>query len=450
MRRIAVFVAVILAVAAACRAAGKPPEAFGGRCDGAPAGAPEVGRLDAGQRLAWSDGTRVWALFADCSRPFLAWEGADEAAAVTWADDGTALAFLAGGRMQVRRVDGAAVQAAFDVSNFRWLPDGRLFLVRPGSVEGGVGAVADPATGSAVDVVEAYTRLFAPSPGGSRVAYASYEDCPPGSIPPGAPADYHCSTIWLSGINGADQRQLVSIADLLAAVPDDVPLIQGIIVPVDLRWSSTGDWLMFRMCGISASLCMDERYVFEIRPDGTGLRYVSDSTGAIEWAPDGSRYVMVEEGGRYYDAYPRPLVLRAPGADGAEPLSPGDVEDREPAWSPDGGAIAFTSSPAIRTGVCQICPPEAPEQGIWSMRADGTERRQLTSSPEWQDTAPRWSRDGEWILFLRQGPEYVQYEGYARTQLWVMRPDGSGQRMVADLSGVAPSDRGLAYDWWTP
>ena len=79
------------------------------------------------------------------------------------------------------------------------------------------------------------------------------------------------------------------------------------------------------------------------------------------------------------------------------------------------------------------------------MRRDGGERRQLTSSPQ-------WSLDGEWILFERRGPQYIENEGYPMTQLWLMRSDGSDQRMIADLSANGPRDipLDLAYDWWTP
>ena len=444
-----------LAVIVACRSENERSMAFGRSCGDAADDVPAVGSLPDGQRLAWAAGDRVWALLPNCDEPFLVWQGEGDAIDTEWSDDGQLLAFGTGTVVHVLPVDQDAEAGApdtFEGSAYSWLPDGRLFLARPGEPQGGVGWIADPVAGTAQDVVTSYVALFQPSPDGSLVAYGNYQDCPPGSIPGGAPVDYHCSTIWLSGIDGADQHQLVGIADMIEAARGAAPFEQGIIEVVDLQWSTTGEWLLFGMCGISASLCFQERYVYEIRPDGTGLRHVGDTAGAIDWAPDGLRYVMVREGGRIYDAYPRPLILRTAGGGGATVISPGDVEDREPQWSQDGTTIAFVSSPPVRTGFCRLCPPEVPEQGIWTMRADGSDRRQLTSSPEWLDTSPQWSSDGEWILFLRFGPEYVENEGFAHTELWLMRPDGGDQRMVADLSGVEQltGGRGLSFDWWTP
>jgi len=442
---------LLLLLIAACRGGEEELMAFGQRCGDAEDGAPDVRSLPGGQRLAWSGASRVWALISGCDQPVLVWDGEGEALSVEWSADGAELAFISDGRVLVVASDQAGVRAEFEGSAYSWLPDGRLFLERPGEPQGGVGSVADPSTGTVKDVVTAYGSKFWPSPDGSLTAYANYEDCPPGSIPAGAPTDYHCSTIWVSAIDGTDEHKLVGIADMLDAVPDDVHLIQGMIYPVDLQWSNTGQWLMFRTCGISASLCLDERYVFEIRPDGTGLHYVSDTVGSIDWSPDDSRYILVQEGGRYYDAYPRPMTVRTPGSDDADVTSPADVEDREPQWSPDGEQVVFVSSPSIRTGVCQLCPPEVPEQGIWI--TDGEVRTQLTSSPEWQDTSPAWSRDGEWILFIRNGPEYTENQGFARTGLWMMRRDGSDQHMVANPSQIIvdelPGGRTLSYDWWT-
>jgi uncharacterized protein YjdB len=127
----------------------------------------------------------------------------------------------------------------------------------------------------------------------------------------------------------------------------------------------------------------------------------------------------------------------------------------EPAWSPDGQWIAFTSSRGTA----------GPGRGsIWIMRADGSEKRQLTVHPDnGFDLSPSWSPDGQRIAFQRGGIAIVtvasgevRYLGLPGTsvqpswspdgrhiafawrpsepgsgvwQLYTVRPDGTGMRL---------------------
>ena len=71
----------------------------------------------------------------------------------------------------------------------------------------------------------------------------------------------------------------------------------------------------------------------------------------------------------------------------------------EPAWSPDGEWIAFTSSRGTA----------GPGRGsIWIMRWDGSEQRELTVNPgNGFDLSPSWSPDGQRIAFQRGGISIV-------------------------------------------
>ncbi|MBN2383520.1 PD40 domain-containing protein [bacterium] len=57
-----------------------------------------------------------------------------------------------------------------------------------------------------------------------------------------------------------------------------------------------------------------------------------------------------------------------------------------PAWSPDGRYIAYVSTVTDGKG------------DIWTMRADGTDKRQITTSPDY-DYCPTWSADGSKIVY---------------------------------------------------
>jgi Tol biopolymer transport system component len=65
----------------------------------------------------------------------------------------------------------------------------------------------------------------------------------------------------------------------------------------------------------------------------------------------------------------------------------------QPAWSPDGSQIAFSSN-------------RAGSYDIWLMSSDGTNLRQLTDDFDW-DRAPSWSPDGSRIAFGRKAANRI-------------------------------------------
>lgn len=96
--------------------------------------------------------------------------------------------------------------------------------------------------------------------------------------------------------------------------------------------------------------------------------------------------------------------------------------DADPAWSPDGARIAFSSD---RDGNSEV----------YVMNTDGSGQARLTTNPA-SDSEPAWSPDGTKIVFAtdRDG----SYEIYK------MNSDGSGQTNVTLHAG---DDRGPA---WSP
>jgi hypothetical protein len=67
------------------------------------------------------------------------------------------------------------------------------------------------------------------------------------------------------------------------------------------------------------------------------------------------------------------------------------------------------------------------ERRIWLVRSGGLgEPKQLTDDPRYSDEIPVWSREGNYILFIRTHDRYI-------STLWLMRPNGSDPREVAAL-----------------
>lgn len=99
------------------------------------------------------------------------------------------------------------------------------------------------------------------------------------------------------------------------------------------------------------------------------------------WSPDG-RTLLLETAGR--DERVRIAALEVVTGE-LRYLTDGKANDGDPAYSPDGRRIVFSSD---RDG----------NREIYVMRADGTGVRRLTAHPAW-DGHPYWSADGTRILF---------------------------------------------------
>jgi TolB protein len=98
-------------------------------------------------------------------------------------------------------------------------------------------------------------------------------------------------------------------------------------------------------------------------------------------------------------------------------LTANDVEEHDPAWSPDGRRIAFTRLGAGRTS-------------LWVMQADGTAQRRLYSA----DTiaSPTWSPDGRRIAF-------AGFERAPVVQIYVIPVQGGTPRPVPGALGFEPA-----------
>jgi dipeptidyl aminopeptidase/acylaminoacyl peptidase len=88
-------------------------------------------------------------------------------------------------------------------------------------------------------------------------------------------------------------------------------------------------------------------------------------------------------------------------------VTSGDYDDSEPAWSPDGKLLAFTSNRSAPD------PDRTYNSDIWVVSADNTDKgahvTQVTTNPG-EDRSPAWSPDGKWIAYVTQlEPKLFQY-----------------------------------------
>ena len=137
--------------------------------------------------------------------------------------------------------------------------------------------------------------------------------------------------------------------------------------------------------------------------DGTSMAFVSTTIH------DGLHKVGFDPVSSAVNAPPQPIApdLRA-------------VESPQP--SPDGEWLVFFTT--------------RPQEDLYVMRTDGSDRRQLTNDLH-RDRRPRWSPDGEKIAF------YSNRSG--SYEVWTINKDGTGLQQMTDIPAV-----NTRYPFWSP
>jgi dipeptidyl aminopeptidase/acylaminoacyl peptidase len=109
-------------------------------------------------------------------------------------------------------------------------------------------------------------------------------------------------------------------------------------------------------------------------------------------------------------------------------ITSGDYDDSEPAWSPDGKSVAFSSNRS------KPDPDSTYDAEIWVVDADnsdkGTNVTQVTTS-KGEHHSPAWSPDGKWIGYnTKQDPTLFEYA----TKHLAVSPAAGGEAKLLTLS----------------
>ena len=180
-------------------------------------------------------------------------------------------------------------------------------------------------------------------------------------------------------------------------------------------WSPDGKKIVFNRYAPGASIIV-------MNADGTG----QTSLGAgyePSWSPDGSKIVFVGPGECGDPPPDGGVETMNPDGTGRAfvacgPPGPSAGGESDPAWSPDGGLIAFGA--------------DLSDFDIFTVHADGTNRLNLTSSPDEIDQDPNWSPDGARIAW---GTEFAP-------DIWAMDRNGSNK---TNLTNDVDDDGQPAY-----
>jgi len=173
--------------------------------------------------------------------------------------------------------------------------------------------------------------------------------------------------------------------------------------------------------------------VFVMNADGSRLQQITRNELDDEdpaWSPDGERIVFQRDfnpirGEGDVDL----LTMKADGRGERKLTNTRDVQEYAANWSPNGQTIAFAST---RGG----------DSEIWTMKPNGSNQRQLTSNAGLEDEYPNWSPDGRRLVFNR-------YLGNDVFEVYTMRADGSDQTRLTvetgDLPAWSPDGRQIAF-----
>jgi TolB protein len=192
------------------------------------------------------------------------------------------------------------------------------------------------------------------------------------------------SDLWLMDAAGADSQELTNNENL-----DDTQQ-QFVLRPI---WVPDGDRLLYLSREGSRDLQVWQLTI-ATRQRKRFLPLAGDGAGGLDspaLSPGGDALALTSfQPGRGSAGLPQvwayPLAAGVAGAAGPpRQLTTAPDGAYEPAWSPDGGRLAYTVRDAGR-------------HDVWVMQADGTGARQLTSVGVCR--APAWSPDGAWIAYL--------------------------------------------------
>jgi dipeptidyl aminopeptidase/acylaminoacyl peptidase len=192
------------------------------------------------------------------------------------------------------------------------------------------------------------------------------------------------ASIVVNRPNGTVERRL-------GPLPEAEP--GGIVIH---SWSPDAHWIVYSAYPTASdSIAQDGVPLYAVRvADGYAFRIgvTLDYDGWIQWSPDGETVLVVDGEGRFLTER---KVLRSCdlGAVRCVDLpAPPDVSTFDPAWSPDGGRLAFLQVSTRESA-------SGPLGELWVSEADGDDARKVAGVAPGV-LRPMWTDDGAAILVL--------------------------------------------------
>src|SRR5579862_1764954 len=171
--------------------------------------------------------------------------------------------------------------------------------------------------------------------------------------------------------------------------------------------------------------------LFISNADGSGERPLTQP-GSLNynpaWSPKGDWIAFTSERAGSADLY-----RIHPDGTGLDRLTDDPAYDDEAAFSPDGEQIAFVSTRASGTA------------NLWILNATSHSAKPLTSG-RGGDFRPAWSPDGQWIAFSSDRgsdlpPAKGRWERLHVVDIYIIRPDGTGLKRISEHGNFCGSPK---------
>lgn len=251
-------------------------------------------------------------------------------------------------------------------------------------------------SGAFVALAVAMAACHSDANGAAPRGKVAFPDATLAYIVPGGPSSDH---LFMAGADGSNVRQL-----------EDGPGCKQ-----DPEWSPDGTRIAFRFMPRCDYTSNRIQILHIPTGDIEDLTSVSGIDGnSPSWSPDGTHIAFSGQTSPTSDQ--GIFVMRADGR-AARRLTPASMEAQYPAWSPDGSRIAFH----VASGGSGF--------DVYVMDADGSNITPIVTGPT-QDEWPMWSPDGRQLAFGREG---------SVSQIVMVDPDGTNERVVTDRGGVPAS-----------
>jgi Tol biopolymer transport system component len=235
------------------------------------------------------------------------------------------------------------------------------------------------------------------SPDGTKIAFASFRDEPRNLC------DFTCNTeIYVVNADGSGQTRLTNTPSR-----DEAPTWSPDGTKIAFQTGRNGQWEIYSM-----------------NADGSNPTRLTDNSAFMDedydpaWSPDGTRIAFSHT---YRNGGELDLYLMNPDGTGRVNLTPSfHYNDCCASWAPDGGKLVFQRDADDSVNFCE-CPD------IWTMNANATNLTDLSPSiPGWaSDFEPAWSPDGARIAFTSNRTDGLG------GHLFVMNADGSAPVEIA-------------------
>lgn len=223
------------------------------------------------------------------------------------------------------------------------------------------------------------------SPSGSEVVFS---------------ADFDGATrLWAAGIDGSNLRKISKTYNVLTSIYETEP-----------AWSPDGRQIAYSSvnAGVSDIWVMQADGSYPVKLTGNGANNTRPT-----WSPDGRKIAYVSDKGGTKDIW----IMNADGA-GQTKIVALSGEENRPSFSPAGAKIVFSET--VNGNAT-----------LMVANIDGSNVNSLTTG-KFQDWDPYWGPNG--IVFSSNRDTSSEH-----WKLWMIQPDGTGLRSIANTIGLSPT-----------